>query len=114
MGVPHIVWTAENIIAASDLYRQGISFGKIAAKFGTTRDSVIGVAFRNRDLFPKRLIITAAKKKQPPMPKRAPRPPSPPKLYIDRVTRTTFSGAKVTMPRVVFIDGPAPAQSVAA
>lgn len=114
MGVRHIIWTAENIVAASELYRKGLSFGKIASKFGTTRDSVIGIAFRNRDLFPKRLIITAVKKNQPPMPKRPRRPPAEPTPFVDRVVRTTFSGAKVTMPRVAFIDGPAPAQSVAA
>jgi hypothetical protein len=108
MSVPALQrapWTQEDIEGASELYRSGLSFAKIAEIFGTTKDSVVGIAFRNRPLFPKRNSITAVKKRQPKERKRPKPVVCAPRFYIDRVVRVTFSGVKVTMPRVPFIDG---------
>ena len=107
-------WTEENKQAAAQLWAKGLAIYRIAVAFDTSEDAIGCLAKRNRSMFPKR----------PPAPKRnyyrregandpiirrfEPPKPQQPKVraYADRVTRHTISGAKVTMPRVTFIDGP--------
>lgn len=50
------VWTPEKINQASVHWRQGATAGQIAGVFGASRNSVLGIAVRRRDLFPERLV----------------------------------------------------------
>lgn len=45
-------WTDEQKMRAAKLWQDGASAGQIAAEFGCSRSSVIGIAHRNRALFP--------------------------------------------------------------
>lgn len=85
------VWTTEKINRASALWKQGQSASEIGRAVGASRNAVIGVATRNRDLFPERrtaesvdIIRTApvmkAKLSKPvaPSPAKLGRPPKPP------------------------------------
>jgi GcrA cell cycle regulator len=49
-------WSREDIDNASRMWiNGGLSAGKIAVKIGKTRNAVVGIAFRNRGLFPARV-----------------------------------------------------------
>ncbi|ACI53992.1 hypothetical protein Rleg2_0696 [Rhizobium leguminosarum bv. trifolii WSM2304] len=93
-------WTEDKIVKAEKLWSDGMSARAIAELFGSKKNTVIMMARRNRDRFPARQDA----RQKPPQAEAAPEPPRHP----DRVKRVTFSGAEVTMPRVPFIDGPAP------
>jgi GcrA cell cycle regulator len=65
---------------AAELWADNVSAAKIAAMFGVTRSSVIGLTYRNRELFPLkpkkvslRRIMKEARAKLP----KAPKPPKP-------------------------------------
>ena len=47
-------WNDDRYLMASQLWKQGLSAGRIAAKMGCTRNMVIGMANRNRTDFPRR------------------------------------------------------------
>ena len=100
-------WEPSAIDKAAKLWAKGVSVHFISKEMGVSKDAVIGLCDRRRDLFPARRAVTAVKKNDP-MPEviiveR--------KLPANQVVRTTLSGKKVTMPRVTFIDGPAPGAS---
>lgn len=44
-------WTVEEKAKAAALWNDGVSAGKIAARFGVERNSIIGLVHRNRTLF---------------------------------------------------------------
>jgi GcrA cell cycle regulator len=94
-------WTEDKIVRAEKLWSDGLSARAIADLFGSKKNTVIMMARRNRHRFPAR---QDARQKPPP----AEVVPAEPPRHPDRVRRVTFSGAEVTMPRVPFIDGPAP------
>ncbi|MBD9455937.1 hypothetical protein IB244_31190 [Rhizobium sp. RHZ02] len=48
------VWTDEKIAAAAKMWADGMQPREIGEKFGTTKAGLLGVAFRNRALFPAR------------------------------------------------------------
>jgi GcrA cell cycle regulator len=97
-----VFWTGEKLAGAIRLWKDGARVSEIALQFDTTDDSVSGLIARSRHLFPKRKSYI----------KRCERPAKARVDIVrvepcrpDRVTRTTISGAKVTLPRVPFIDG---------
>lgn len=103
--MPKIVWTGERLAEASAMWNRGAPTAELAARFDSSEDAINSLASYRRDLFPRRkthfrrsaaTIRPVALKEEP---KVAP-------VYPDRVTRETVSGALITLPRVVFIDGP--------
>jgi hypothetical protein len=46
-----MIWTDTNKAEAAELWRSGQSAATIADKFGCSRNSIIGVMHRNRDIF---------------------------------------------------------------
>ncbi|EJB03800.1 GcrA cell cycle regulator [Rhizobium sp. BK619] len=94
-------WTEDKIVKAEKLWSDGMSARAIAEMFGSKKNTVIMMARRNRDRFP------ARQDARPKLPQAEAAPAESPR-HPDRVRRVTFSGAEVTMPRVPFIDGPAP------
>lgn len=69
---------------AAEMWAEDVSASQIAALFGVTRSSVIGLTYRNRDLFPLkpkkvsvRRLRAEARTLMPKAPK-APKPPKPP------------------------------------
>ncbi|NEJ74887.1 GcrA cell cycle regulator [Rhizobium phaseoli] len=96
-----LFWTEDRIVKAAQLWNEGRSARQIAELFGSKKNTVINMAHRNRDRFPARQDT----RQKPPEVDPAPVEPI---RHPDRVRRVTFSGAEVTMPRVPFIDGPAP------
>lgn len=90
---------------AEKLWRQGVTGTAIAKKLGVKMRQVYTLAENNRDRFPVRVpklsapgvVVMTMPRTQAEVPKMKP----------DRVSRITISGARVTMPRVTFIDGPA-------
>ncbi|MBX5190144.1 GcrA cell cycle regulator [Rhizobium sp. NZLR3b] len=93
------IWTDDNIAVAEKLWADGISAREIAERFGSKKNSVITMAGKHRDRFPARQAARVS------LPKDA--TPAERIRHADRVIRVTFSGAEVTLPRVVFIDGAA-------
>ncbi|MGR9386426.1 GcrA family cell cycle regulator [Rhizobium leguminosarum] len=90
-------WTEDKITSAEKLWADGISAREIAERLGSTKNTVINVAGRHRDRFPARQVARIS------LPEDA--TPAQRINHADRVIRVTFSGAEVTLPRVVFIDG---------
>ncbi|ARO24768.1 GcrA family cell cycle regulator protein [Rhizobium sp. TAL182] len=96
-----LFWTEERIAKAEKLWNEGLSARAIAEIVGSKKNTVINMAFRHRERFPARQASRHPMGYADAAPhKRA--------FHPDRVTRVTFSGASVTMPRVPTIDGPAP------
>lgn len=81
-------------LEASHMWKAGFNSGEIAKHFGIKQGAVENMVARDRHLFPRRDEYVPIKE--------TPKPVNHP----DRVTRTTITGAKITLPRVVFIDGP--------
>ncbi|MBX5160449.1 MULTISPECIES: GcrA family cell cycle regulator [unclassified Rhizobium] len=100
-----LFWTEDRIVKAAQLWQEGRSARAIAELFGSKKNTVINMAHRNRDRFPARQDARQDTRQKPP---EADAAPAAPIRHPDRVRRVTFSGAEVTMPRVPFIDGPAP------
>ncbi|MGR9149620.1 GcrA family cell cycle regulator [Rhizobium leguminosarum] len=92
-------WTEDKITSAEKLWADGISAREIAERIGSTKNTVINMAGRHRDRFPARQVARIS------LPEDA--TPAQRINHADRVIRVTFSGAEVTLPRVVFIDGAA-------
>ncbi|MEF3124514.1 GcrA family cell cycle regulator [Rhizobium leguminosarum] len=92
-------WTEDKITSAEKLWADGISAREIAERLGSTKNTVINMAGRHRDRFPARQAARIS------LPEDA--TPAQRINHADRVIRVTFSGAEVTLPRVVFIDGAA-------
>lgn len=93
-----LFWTEERIAKAQKHWEEGLPARAIADLLGSTKNTVISMAHRNRERFPERQKSRQAIAYEAPGRK----------VYPDRVKRTTISGAVVTMPRVPTIDGPAP------
>lgn len=98
-------WENAKINKAVKLWAEGISVHFMAQSLGVSKDAVIGLCYRRRDLFPARRAVEPVKKNSP-----TPEPIVVERILPpDRVKRVTISGASVTMPRITFIDGPAAA-----
>lgn len=55
-------WTQADLDKAHALFQMGMSAGQIGAAMGRSRNSIIGIMHRNRDLFPKKPPGTAKAK----------------------------------------------------
>ena len=98
-----IFWTGERLAIAAKMWKQGALIAEIARILDTTEDAVSGAANQRRTMFPRRknYIVRdyGTVEREPDQPAKVM------PVHPDRVTRTTISGAKVTLPRVPFIDG---------
>lgn len=90
-------WTDDKIASAEKLWADGISAREIAERIGSTKNTVINMAGRHRDRFPARQSARISLPEDATEAQRS--------HHADRVIRVTFTGAEVTLPRVVFIDG---------
>lgn len=99
------VLSDEEMIIAENLWRQGMSGTSIAKRLGVGMRQIYTFAETRRDKFPRRtakiaspgiVVMTIDRDGA-----------GTPMQQQDRVSRITFSGARVTLPRVTFIDGPA-------
>ncbi|TCV66299.1 GcrA cell cycle regulator [Neorhizobium sp. S3-V5DH] len=101
--MPKLVWTEDRLAEASAMWKGGTLTADMAEHFGTTEDSISNLAGSRRDLFPHRKNYF--RRAAAPVRSEKPRTEVLPS-YPDRVMRRTAAGALVTLPRVVFIDGP--------
>jgi len=93
-----VTWTGARLDLAVMLWRLGVSTSNIADALGVTYPAIQSLTCYRRDLFPDRGRAFKPVEATPEV--------LAPKVASDRVTRTTISGAKITLPRVTFIDGP--------
>jgi hypothetical protein len=56
-------WAEEEIAEASRLWNDGFSAARIAEKLGRTRNMVVGIAMRNREMFPNRQPVVTVERK---------------------------------------------------
>lgn len=111
MSDARIKYTKEQIAAAALLWRDGYTMYEMAEKLGLTWSAVKNMTGARRNIFPYRKnnsrranpIVTEVEDQIAPTLTTKP----------GCVVRTTFTGAKVTLPRVVFIDGPEPESEAA-
>ena len=101
--MPKLVWTEDRLAEAAMMWKRGALTSEMAAHFKTSEDSISSLAGRRRDLFPHRKNYF--RRAATPVRKEAPEIEISPS-YPDRVIRKTVAGVMVTLPRVVFIDGP--------
>ena len=97
------VWPERRVARAAALWAEGKKTPEIMEILGCEKGQLMGVMIRHREMFPQRVLRrlrTAVKgvSEERPLPV--------PKVYHDRVKRTTAWGETVTLPRVTFIDGP--------
>ncbi len=104
------LYTKEQIAAAAALWRDGYTMYDMAEKLGMTWSAVKNMTSTRRGTFPYR---KSNARRADPIVKQLGDEPAPAPLKAGCVVRTTFTGAKVTMPRVVFIDGPEPESEAA-
>lgn len=90
---------------ASKLWASGMTTSQIAAVTGIPRGTVCTRVFRHRDYFPMRGNSTPTLPKPPRGAVEPARRTYIAGKWVEHVTRTTSTGAEVTMPRVSFIDG---------
>lgn len=104
------LYTKEQIAAAAALWRDGYTLHAMAEKLGITCSAAKNMTSTRRGIFPyrKRNVRRADQ-----IVKQVEEAPAPAPLKAGCVVRTTFTGAKVTLPRVVFIDGPEPESEAA-
>lgn len=95
-------WTSQRIFMAADMWKSGAKMPAIRKALGCTNGMLSGVMSRYRDIFERRQSISQKKIVPPPVHRL-----SHTRLSdgIETVVRVTALGAKVTMPRVSFIDG---------
>jgi len=66
-------WSDEKKLKASKLWAEGLSASQIAERMGIgSRSAVIGIAYRNRKLFPKRKIVAPRSNVPEPLSRRRP------------------------------------------
>jgi GcrA cell cycle regulator len=102
-------WTEADKQEAARMWKAGKAATRIAVAFDVSEESIRNLSRRNRSMFPHRQQHTRTHAPRESVKHERPvevTAESEPTLYADRVTRRTVSGAKVTMPRVSFIDGP--------
>ena len=102
-------WTDEEIAEAARLWAKGLSLIRMSIALDRTERAIDQMVRRNRPRFPPRPAGKPKRRVQPVEDRRTyvePPPRALPTLTADRVRRTTISGAKITLPRVTFIDGP--------
>ncbi|AVH41840.1 GcrA cell cycle regulator [Agrobacterium tumefaciens] len=104
------LYTKEQIAAAAALWRDGYTLHAMAEKLGITCSAVKNMTSTRRGTFPYRKRNT---RRADPVVKQVEEAPAPAPLKAGCVVRTTFTGAKVTLPRVAFIDGPEPESEAA-
>lgn len=93
-------WTDEQKMRAAKLWQEGRSASEIAAGFGVSRSSVIGIAHRNRDLFPNKPV--SAKTNRAPKPGRMARP------FVIRKVKPAWPGVGAMLEAVAIVDMPDP------
>ena len=89
-------WDAAEITLIRHLWAADWSGGKIAEELDRTRNAVMGFAYRNRDICPKR-GSAAPKPRIPDVPK----PPPPPPAPDDSVAKRSQSSAKADLYRML-------------
>lgn len=104
------LYTKEQIAAAAALWRDGYTMYDMAEKLGMTWSAVKNMTSTRRGTFPYR---KSNARRADPIVKQLGDEPAPAPLKAGCVVRTTFTGAKVTLPRVAFIDGPEPESEAA-
>ncbi|WP_421439944.1 GcrA cell cycle regulator [Agrobacterium tumefaciens] len=104
------LYTKEQIAAAAALWREGLTMYDMAQKLGMTWSAVKNMTSTRRGTFPYR---KSNARRANPIVKQVDWTPAPAPLKAGCVVRTTFTGAKVTLPRVAFIDGPEPESEAA-
>lgn len=104
------LYTKEQIAAAAALWRDGYTLHEMAEKLGITCSAAKNMTSTRRGIFPYRKRNV---RRADPIVKQVEEAPAPTPLKAGCVVRTTFTGAKVTLPRVVFIDGPEPESEAA-
>lgn len=104
------LYTKEQIAAAAALWRDGYTLHAMAEKLGITCSAAKNMTSTRRGIFPYRKRNV---RRADPIVKQVEEAPAPAPLKAGCVVRTTFTGAKVTLPRVVFIDGPEPESEAA-
>lgn len=104
------LYTKEQIAAAAALWRDGYTMYDMAEKLGMTWSAVKNMTSTRRGIFPYR---KSNNRRATPIVKQVGDEPTPTPLKAGCVVRTTFTGAKVTLPRVAFIDGPEPESEAA-
>jgi GcrA cell cycle regulator len=91
------------------MWKAGKAATRIAVAFDVSEESIRNLTRRNRSMFPHRQEHTRTHTPRESVKHERPvevAEESAQTVFSDRVTRRTISGAKVTMPRVSFIDGP--------
>lgn len=104
------LYTKGQIAAAAALWRDGYTMYDMAEKLGMTWSAVKNMTSTRRGTFPYR---KSNNRRAEPIVKQVDEAPAPAPLKAGCVVRTTFTGAKVTLPRVAFIDGPEPESEAA-
>lgn len=101
-------WEAHDIKTAARMWKEGKSPAQIGKAIGRTPDAVYTKACQLRSIFGQRHAATGQIVKSAPIKAAVVQQERRPNPHPNRVTRITFAGATCTMPRVTFIDGPAP------
>lgn len=104
------LYTKEQIAAVAALWRDGYTLHAMAEKLGITCSAAKNMTSTRRGIFPYRKRNV---RRADPIVKQVDEAPAPAPLKAGCVVRTTFTGAKVTLPRVAFIDGPEPESEAA-
>lgn len=91
-----------DLAEASRLWKLGAKAADIGAMYGLTENAFYNIVSRHRESFPHRSVsvIRSFAKGACAVSESGWR--------ADRVVRTSITGALITMPRVTYIDGPAP------
>lgn len=99
-------YTKEQVSTAAQLWREGLTMHEIASKLGLKWSNIRNMTDSRRRLFPYRK--NNSRRANPAVTPASDIMPVTPAAKPGCVVRTTITGAKVTMPRVAFIDGPEP------
>lgn len=105
-------WSDRQISQAATMWNEGASVASIGSTFGFSKGSASNLIGSRRDLFPMRTKPETVHRVRSEAPKQKPAPKPANFSPTDRVTRVTITGAKVTMPRVTYIDGTAAAEAI--
>jgi GcrA cell cycle regulator len=98
--------TDEQIMTAASMWKDGEKMGSIAEKLGLNFSNVRFITGSRRHLFPYRK--NNSRRANPIIPKIEEAVELEAPVRPGCVTRVTTDGAKITLPRITFIDGPEP------
>lgn len=104
--------TSAQLDEAVTLWATGMTIPKMAEQLSLSTTFLGHFIYRNREFFPARRNGPIARVDKPRVKQAEPEEVEAPivlrQLPPDRVIRFTREGAKITMPRITMIDGPAP------